>query len=155
MDPPYFGLGYFGMAPTKHVPYCRPPPERSGSGEGHMRPSDPPQGIPEVRCAVRCAVRCHQQLSLPLRVRRGDGRPPNFCSHYGYHTAWVFCNKLSFLPLSLISINIPNILKFQHHLEGAKEIRRRGSGPSVTEPMTGGPSWLVQGHPAMVRGCFL
>lgn len=115
----------------------------------------PSPGNPGGRlCCPLCCPLSPAALTSPSCPERG-WETPNFCSHYGYHTAWVFCNKLSFLPLSLISINIPNILKFQHHLEGAKEIRRRGSGPSVTEPMTGGPSWLVQGHPAMVRGCFL
>lgn len=101
-----------------------------------------------------CCLMSPAVLTSPSCPERG-WETPNFCSSYGYHTAWVFCNKLSFLLLSLISINIPNTLKFQHHLEAAEEIGGRGSGPSVIEHMTGGPSWLVQGYPAMIKGCFL
>lgn len=113
---------------------------RSVRGEGHLWPLGPPQGTPAVCYAVQC-----QLLSLPFCVLGGGSSG----------TAWVFCNKFSYLLLSFISVSIPNTLTFQHHLKSQRNWGR-GSGPSVMELMTGGPSgWLVQGHPAVVEGCFL
>lgn len=48
-----------------------------------------------------CCLMSPAVLTSPSCPERG-WETPNFCSSYGYHTAWVFCNKLSFFcPLFL------------------------------------------------------
>lgn len=73
------------------------------------------QGVLEVRSAVNVTCSSH----LPSVSQVGVGPHQLFSSH-GNHTAWIFSNKLSFTLFVPISLSIPNILKFQHHLEVSK-----------------------------------
>lgn len=101
---------------------------------------------------VCTAVPCHQQLSLPFRVLGGGGgeRPPTFVPARAVtHPGFSVTNSLSRL-LSLTSISMPNILKFQRHLEAAEESLGAGAGPvSPCRGVTGA------GSPSCARGCFL
>lgn len=82
---------------------------------------------------------------------------PCFCPGHNGHTSWIFCNKLPFLLLSLLSVSIPNILQFQHPLETAKEIL--GAGQDLLSLHWAFGRWALpktgQGHPAVVASCSL
>lgn len=82
--------------------------------------------------------RCHLQRLFPVHVL-GGWETPSFCSSYDSDTAWIFCNKLRFLPFIPVSISIPNIWKFQYHLEASKASLGEGLRTLVSEPLTGAP----------------
>lgn len=77
-------------------------------------------GNPDLLCCL-----CYQLFLLPFCVLGAGWKTPNFCSSSYYHTSCIFCSKISYLPF-VPSQSVPNILKFQYHLEAAKESWEEG-----------------------------